>query len=315
MDHAGSRYGRGLTLLVALAGAILCPLPGPSALRADQGRDRLGEILKGIEANERLYQNIEVIYEESYSLHQPNRPWLKAGSTKTRWRRVRTVLQGDLFFHSRRDNSLSTEGRKFESEEVWAYDGRSTHTRTHDGKVGAGEGRREGPGMFRPHTWLLPLGRIHFPLSLLLHGAEKLRSHPLAGSYGGKDVGARVVEEAVVEGLPCVQVRFEIRQGERVNTIRDVWVATNRNYLPVKTVAYVPYYSRELPLEEGVARDFKEVKPGVWLARKYRITVYDEKELLDNKRAVVSNTSEAAVTKVNLEPKYEVGFFRDVKGR
>ena len=62
----------------------------------------------------------------------------------------------------------------------------------------------------------------------------------------------------------------------------------------------------------AVARDFREIGPGIWLPFKYSITVYDERTIKEENKLVVSNRREARIEKAELDPHYDLSLFRDI---
>jgi hypothetical protein len=98
---------------------------------------------------------------------------------------------------------------------------------------------------------------------------------------------------------------------KRIIAIRHLWLATERNYLPVKTEAFDTDWSKTLPGEVGHMSDFREIAPGIWLPFQRTTITYTDYKLGKNK-VVVNNIRETTLTKVDLNPRYDISLFRDI---
>jgi hypothetical protein len=121
-----------------------------------------------------------------------------------------------------------------------------------------------------------------------------------------------------VEGEFCVKLQYDVfppsakgRSPADRSHFVFLWLAVNKNYLPVKSVVFTPHYSSVLPEEEGVARNFKEVSPEVWLPHGYELVPYSRMALLKGEQ-VWLNREEFTLKSVSLVPSYGVEFFRDI---
>src|SRR5262249_55261305 len=145
--------------------------------------------------------------------------------------------------------------------------------------------------------------------SVWLTGGKELQNQQMAGLY--KDYCIQKVfyeKEEMTEGLHTVKLRAQqnlMDQPTYVISFTNIWLATDRNYLPVKTEGFQPGKSNTLPVEVGRVSDFREIAPGVWLPFQQSIVVYDTEKLAENK-LVVANTKEATLTHVDLNPHYDI---------
>ncbi len=295
------------TLTAILSSATLLCLG--SRLRAD---DRLQRVVENVRANEAIFQNIEAEVTQSYKLNTNGATAPPPYAFKSASKKTRTVLQGRFVYFRKDAQVVLVDNTTPPQNSIMGYDGE--YTRRVDGQVAnlihAPYGHCE---LFRPHTWLLPTHTVCFPLSLWLAGGKELQNHPGAGQY--KDNWVQQVyyeKEELVDGLHTVKLRGETkeRSGD-LNSVWFLWLAIDRNYLPVKTEGFGARYSKTLPLEVGRATDFREAAPGVWLPFHNSIVVYDEMKVAQNKVAV-ANTRETTLTKVDLNPRYDISLFRDI---
>jgi hypothetical protein len=172
-----------------------------------------------------------------------------------------------------------------------------------------------GRDIFRPHTWILNAAFVHFPLSIWLEGGKTLEKHPNATPYRDDWLQKSTFEkEEVINGLHCFKIRSETLNRDKntsLNSVRFVWLAPDRNYLPIKTAGYAVSWNRDLPIEVGEVSDFREIAPGIWLPFRCSTKTYDGYSLGKNK-AVLSNTWECIIDKASLEPNYDVSLFEDI---
>jgi hypothetical protein len=269
-------------------------------------------IIENVRANEELYQHLEVEMRWSYRLNKEatHRPESSLSDEST----LRCVLQDNLVFIKRTQVAANVAGSSLNLKELYGYDGEMT--RRLEGDVGnLHHGRDEHWGLYRPHTWLLSRAFVVFPLSLWLRGGKDLQNHPLAGGYKNDVIQQTTCEgDEVVDGLKCYRLRCESLNNSKpptLNTLRFLWLAPDRNYLPVKTVGYAAQLSLKVPVEEGRLSDFREVAPGVWLPYRRSIRVNDGLRAAKGER-FLGNTEEAFLEKLNLDPQYDISLFRDI---
>jgi hypothetical protein len=150
-----------------------------------------------------------------------------------------------------------------------------------------------------------------------LTGGEVLANHPEASNEQKekKRVTKFILEGSeTVDGLECVKLRCDIWDPSRnvVNTRRVLWIAKDRNFIPIKSVGYLPRCSEDYPISEARAFEFKEVEPGVWLPMKYHRTIYSDYDLMKEKKHIKSNVEDWEVKRVSLHPNYGKEFFSRV---
>lgn len=295
--------------LAAVCAAIhLCFVMGP-ARAADAA---MAPIVENVRVNEELYRNVEVIYLKTYRLNKdcPDVPKFSVNQNDNSFR---CVSQNGMLYVQESGAVSAVDGRSTKTSNRLGYDGELTRV-LKDGVANVHDGRKEPCSVFRPHVWALSKPQMCFPLSLLLRGGADLRKFPRVGVYSEIDARPFLDGEEVVDGLRCFKIRLEEwRDGKQPfqTGLSYVWLATDRNYLPVKKVAYAFSYSKTIPIAEAIAADIREVSPGVWLP--YRLTgiVYDELEIHAG-RKTVNNTTEFKVETAQLDPKYDVSLFRDI---
>ena len=118
-------------------------------------------------------------------------------------------------------------------------------------------------------------------------------------------IEAALEGEEQLDGLRCLKVRvYRWFQPNAAPLTQHLWLAPDRNYHCVKE----EYLWNKMRLHEMRVHELREVAPGVWFPA--RITV-NESQNNGGNQAVVSHT-ETIVENVDLAPRHEPAFFRDV---
>jgi hypothetical protein len=296
--------------VVSILGAILQLLP---ALIADQ-----------VAANEGLYRDLDVTYTSEYRL-AGNRAGgeLRAPDGQLVGRitlaedvTTRAVLQKEMYRFT--VATKTTAGKEVTTRfSAHAFDGKTTLIREGDVTQtfdGARSMPREG---YFPHLWAIAPSFDAYPLSAAIAGGKKWEPfrdrHSL---FKGASLSSKALNlSASFADEPCVVIRCELVRPPRpgVSSVQVYWLATNKNYLPVKTEKYALNYSEKLPIETVECGDFRELRKGVWLPYRVTKTVFDELELRDGKKQVVSNITKISVTAAKSSPGFERAFFQDVQ--
>jgi hypothetical protein len=186
----------------------------------------------------------------------------------------RSILRGDLAYHSTRRMQASRTGWELALYQVEAYDG---HWSRHlwgsvpQSPQGLGVILRRGPvrndddqgaGIFvyRPHTLLLPYQRIFGPLADLL--ASPRLNRVWQSTLQFRDCGT-----AEVDAHSCLVVRGDLTDTHRKQLQSSIvlYLATDRNCIPIKMELFGTNSANPL-MATRICRcdDFREIAPGQW---------------------------------------------------
>lgn len=302
--------------VIMLAVAALPSFQAATAAAADPKDDNaLQSLISNVIANEQLYADIDVAYENVYSLHEdlasqssPAHDILTSSKIA-----YRSVTQSKLFYLSSSTENTNGNGEKALQHLQKAYDGEATRS-LQGAAANLHKGRAEPARLFRPHTILLSRAFVHFPLSLYFEGGDRVSLHQFGSFYKTLRQKTFFDGDEVVNNLTCSKVRCETwpASAKVPSAIRWVWLAKDRNYLPVKTIGYAPKYSLTIPLEEGVSTDFRELKPGIWLPFKHVVSVYSPPIGKNADRKLLSNVDVWLIHSAHLDPSHDVAFFRSI---
>ena len=170
---------------------------------------------------------------------------------------MRLSGRSDLYEELRRNKTV--EGKESHQDLLVAYDGETTRLLDTDSVGNIHDGKFEHSFLYRPHTCLLGRARVDFRLSLYLQGGRTVTSEP---SYKDVNVQTSLVGREKVNGLDCCKIKIDVwHVSERPDQAspRYLWLAIERNYLPVKTEAYEPLRNKNLPLEVATVDRFEEI--------------------------------------------------------
>jgi hypothetical protein len=120
--------------------------------------------------------------------------------------------------------------------------------------------------------------------------------------------------EEMVETHPCqkVAIKHIIATSGYLHSAWVLWLAQDRNYLPLRCEAYTYSASKTIPVGQAVSRDLREIAPGVWFPYEVIYTAYNELTLRAHQRQELKWRERYTVRSVSLEPHYPIAFFRDL---
>lgn len=128
------------------------------------------------------------------------------------------------------------------------------------------------PNLARPHMFVLRYGGAHVPLSTYLKGIKAIgefRGSPPPNLRAGTVFKAQILGTEQCQGLECTKLMIEIVNSRGTpRSRRELWLAHDRNLIPVKDLFYLCSNSNEIPFAEAIIDEWQEVRPGVWFPLK-----------------------------------------------
>ncbi|MDF1746323.1 MAG: hypothetical protein P1V19_21690, partial [Gimesia sp.] len=248
--------------------------------------ETLQDLIREVERNEALYTkqklNITSVYEEFPKAPDPN--------LQIRKQRIYSLtLQGPNFRLEEKSKGRSRVGyfgglpkktqnlpssRYSESESLQVFDG-STHRslskhisnaqeKTEQKQIqDRGQISDEYPSLTnfaRPHMYLLSNGCPKVPLSTYLKGMQAVLSHPNPSYVApGSTIKVQLLEDSEFQGLKCKRILVDtiLSNGTRHNGW-ELWLALDRNLLPVRNFSYTYRWSKEIPIAESTVDQWRE---------------------------------------------------------
>jgi hypothetical protein len=271
----------------------------------------LADVIANVRTNEKLYQDIEVLMRSTYDIG--DRPPTEEREVVRQQVRTRFVSQGEWFRLEREGGGQDTRKRA-SMDRIRAFDGRTTRALEQKAVGNISAERLEDENFIRPHLLLSRYARLAVPFSVYLSGDKAIQAHPngrwnanlkMEVSYQGNDT---------FNGLKCHKVLvkvIQVKSGE-VHDTGEYWLAEDRNYLPVRHLAYTYRFSKDIPVGEGVVQKFREIKRGVWFPSEVEVTAFNKFKIQQNGRRELQWREPYTIERVDLDPKYDRAFFAKV---
>lgn len=274
------------------------------------------DIIANVEANELLYNNIEIVYVMGTKQVNENRILPPDRAYAVRTIRYRSVLQKSLLRVEFQDQGVVASGKQAPRANLVAgYDGEITRINQNNSIYNIVHNRKEVEGLLRPHN--LTFGTsMYAPLSVWLRGGETLRKHPGAQvGWGQADIRPKYVGEEVIRGIRCHKLLCECffpdgKGGFNLVETITLWLSPTYNYLPVQAEC-VKTNKPQCPLALVACEDFREIQEGIWFPFKTTITKFDNWASTAENR-IVDHVETYTMSLVKLDPGYPVSFFQDV---
>lgn len=298
-------------LLVCL-GTLAVAATGGAPLRAEM---TIEDIIENVRRNEALYDNIDVTLLTEHHIddrHTPVNFDNGASEVVSMSSRTKFVGQGGLFRLDQTGKSIAGD-KGFSEDRISAFDGKITRIYDQNAIGNLVDRKKEDPNRIRPHMLLFRTpSLVRCALSTFLSG-EGARSDELA--WLSDDLTRKVTYqgELKVKGLRCHVVWITCVEKPEGDTGRwELWLAEDRNYLPVRRLDFRSIISKDLPEGEGEVDDLREIEPGVWFPFAARATGYNA-WAVQTKGVQQLEWEERFITdEVSLHPNYPPEYFADV---
>ncbi|HUY36866.1 MAG TPA: hypothetical protein VMV69_29370 [Pirellulales bacterium] len=301
-------FSSAVTSAVTVAAALLFAAPVV-------GDVTLEDIIENVRRNEALYDDLDVVVITDFeadpkTLPPPTDTW---SSSLTSHSSTHSVHQAGLFRIDRSGENQTNVGA-VPMDRTVAYDGETTKLYSERTIANLSQGRCDDAELVRPHTILSrKLLNQGVPLSVFLSGHDAIRSHPLGKLNEALTMRVALGGEVTHEGLLCRTVVVDVlKSSGEVHNRREFHLAIERNYLPLRVLAFTYHVSRDVPVGEGIVTNLLELIPGIWFPSHAEYTGYDQDLLKQEGRRQWTWRNHYTVETVSLDPKYPLDFFREV---
>lgn len=280
---------------------VLVLLPGTSSLAADQ---RLSTLIHNVSDQEQRYQNLEFYRQWKLQLKLPG-SLLKQRNDTNLFRELqrdsRHVYQDGCFTIQEQISAVSLTGVKSSHKIRISYDGQQTRL-VEDGIIRFEPGKDLNWPLRKPHVFLLDRLAEVPTLSRLL-------TSPTARGYF---LSIAYETEEIINGLNCHRIRLETWvKGQQQHDYIRIWLAPERNWIPIRTEGYALGYSDSIPLQISEITAWHQPAPGLWFPHKIRDITHDEQSAAQGK-TVISYESETSLTNISFSPKFDRKYFQEV---
>lgn len=155
----------------------------------------------------------------------------------------------------------------------------------------------------RPHMYLLSSGAPKVPLSTYMRGMPAVLAHPNPSYVApGSKIETQLLEDREFQGRKCKRVLIDVilSSGTRHNGW-ELWLAVDRNLLPVRNLSYTYRWSKESPVAESTVDEWREVQPGVWIPVRFHTDRYDSFVIKREGKQQLSWRENFHVTSISLD--------------
>ena len=307
-----------LTWLAPLVAAFLTGSFTWSAKPADAAKS-LDAIIDNVRQNEALYENIDVLMQTTYK-NLKEIPKDKGNPGKDNFKEykhrqysIRSVRQDGMFRTEMTGKTMFADKTASDKNRVRMFDGEKTRVAVGNRVGNVITGRSEGGDLMRPHMFFLrPMG-IVAPLSTYLQGHKAMAACPTVTWRPSRTLENTYQGEAEFQGLKCHKVWITTLFKGKPHDRWELWLAEDRNYIPVRLVGYTFRFSKDIPVAIGTVSQWRQLKPGIWFPLGIRVTVFDMLKVQREGKHVPIWQEDYVAQEVSLEPKYDVAFFRDLE--
>jgi beta-lactamase regulating signal transducer with metallopeptidase domain/thiol-disulfide isomerase/thioredoxin len=237
----------------------------------------LEQIIEQIARHEKAYRNIDFAVDMTY-----RKNWLENSAVDGRFSEIyryaissRTVLLGENQHYFQERTQPRPDGRMYTSRETSAFDGQWTRVSSWTNRpdpekpyvvrwASLSESGADGMQVFRPHNMILRSIDKYIPLSKFL-----------ASEWTDENNGYRHVVtyegDEIIDDLVCHKIRRDILIGEarRKSGTHYMWIAKDRNYLPIRAQWMEPSWHATLPTGITTMPELYEIRPGLWMPTRW----------------------------------------------
>jgi hypothetical protein len=261
--------------------------------------------------NEQIYSNIDVLLSIAY---QANDTFVSDEMYTHSESRIHFVSAEDRFRLGRSGTAVTKSGSVLSLDRVRAFDGTTTRV-FEQKKVGnISPGRIEDGTYLGPHTFALGKDHVGVPLSVFLKGDVAIadqRNNTLSKEIR---VECSYVCEDLVDYLKCHKILANLSSKESgyLHFSTFIWLAEDRNYLPVKTQSFLHRVSSDIAKAETHVSNLREVSPGCWYPFTTEEIVFNNFAISERKQQQLQWKQSTVVKSCSLSPKYADDYFSTI---
>ncbi|WP_144989149.1 hypothetical protein [Gimesia aquarii] len=280
-------------------------------------------VLDRIHENEVLYEDIDVRIDIDYSRKYQKTPkQTKTKQTTIPKGRIITQYENSIWYVGQQGKYRieKKSDRKFEDGdsderiEYKMFDGENSKLLSQKLIVNLIKGFSGDKKQVRPHT-LFFINTIKFgaDLSTYLSGHEAIAAASIGDWDERKKLQVEYKGTADFKGLKCHEVWVTTFIGDRPFLRWEIWLAAQKNFIPVRVFNYTFSFSRDLPVGEAEVLNWIEIKPGIWFPKEAVFTAYDKFQIKREKKKTVRWTERFTTEHVSLDPHYDLSFFQNLE--
>jgi hypothetical protein len=285
----------------------------PEPIDDDSGRTRLAELAARVADQEKRYDNIEVKACATWTYPRSSGP--RQNVRLDQRSEERSIVRGGLSYFV----AYQKRGGVDAGVRVSAYDGRWTRIASgqdfsspegvgvilRKGSVRNDAGSNQGIPVHRAHSLVLRTWGIFGTLADLL--ASSPSNPEKAGTIRFRYCGA-----AEVDGHPCIEVRADRPAGNDQGISFVLYLATDRNDLPIRLEYFGNPSQRPFPTAISRCDDLREIAPGLWYPFRLTDVGIDWWSAIVEGWVVLTWRRDTTIESVTLAPRVSDAVFHDV---
>jgi hypothetical protein len=282
-------------------------------------------VTENVLSSERLYQDVDVEFREEYSLFGDpvemsvgNKRFAQVSAESSD---IRYVSQRGKFRITYKQNKQAAGiGGNLNMVSTRMFDGDITRLfmTEQNGKPGIANeiaGRENDLKVVRPHMFLLRDAMLALPLSTYMEGDNAVKSFGLKETPSNLKVEVEYKGAAEFDGLNChiVWISHVTRNSGEANDRWVLWLAEDRNFIPVHRESFTFRFSKTIPIGNGTVSSWQEVGKGVWFPSEVRLERFDSLKVQSDGAQVLTGVHKFHSRVLTLEPDYEPSYFQDIE--
>ncbi len=280
---------------------------------------KIEEIAKIVATYEKLFSNCEIEYIDDCRLidptyASPRRAIMSHGEE-------RIVRQGRYFYRLAKSTGALVEGGTAGFYTNSCFDGEKMVGYAVDPTVPGGVGsttisdtypRVQSAEYLTPYRLPLSIQRVSPPLSDYLLGSESISIDPM---FLGISVHPKYIGTEEIDGLRCEKFEMEIKKKQKPNvSIKHLlWLAIERNYLPIRFEDFNMMNDRQAPVSIAKSEDIREIEPGIWCPHNVVMLFYEHAPYNEEKKLVLEGERVYKLKFLDFKPNHPKEFFQSVK--
>ncbi len=283
--------------------------------------EMMDSIIRNVQTNEALYQNIEVRGTKNYRLL--DKSLTIRGAVDKSSSNFRFVQIGPKVYVKTHEELKTVGGKEFDQSQTVGYDGSTMRAIYGQNICNIVNERLYNVQFYKYLPHLTPFEMVQFP-SVSLHKTLDGRGFkPFEGKgvYSTREIRTSFVNEERLDGMDCVVVKMRtVEPGSDEKQNNDefyyylyIWLAVDRNYIPIQmTVHNAPTHTRTKPLIHCKMSDLREISSGVWYPFLIEFKTFDNLALAEG-QYIQDTIHQSKIEFAILNPKVPDSLFSDIE--
>lgn len=210
-----------------------------------------------------------------------------------------------------------TTRRKFLKRDMSAEGKRFNKSSSSNGDIS-----EESPGFVYSaslHTFHVQNSKRKVSLSSCLKEVKSLPAFPVSFPLDKEVIPIRIANVRIVgteafQGQQCTKIVIETVDPEGAPYSREeLWLAQDRNYIPIRRLYFHYKDSKTLPNSESIVDTWQEVRPGVWYPVKSHSNRFSPLTLRQEGRQRLESRTKREIKSVELNPQISPEVFSQVE--